>query len=121
MFAKIPACVNDFPALQRITRVALEDFAANHVVYLELRSTPKRLLQSHSDPTHHHGGTCEKLPRLPMVCRFIVSVDRSQSLEDAQENVNLALAFLKWPGLIVAGVELCGNPTKQDFCNFELR
>jgi adenosine deaminase len=146
MFAEIPACVNDLASLRRITQEALEDFAAHEVVYLELRSTPKILLKSHSDPSeavsskreyietilsvfrkvereekvrYKKALADEKYPRLPMACRFIVSVDRSQSVEEAQENIELAIDFYQQDGSLVVGVDLGGNPTKQDFRLFQ--
>lgn len=160
MFAELPAAVNDLTAVRRITVAALQEFGAHHVVYLELRSTPKRLLRDF----RHNDGDCDSLllcskedyvetilsvlrdfqategaryrqeleafetkkkktttellppPRLPMVCRFIVSVDRSQTLQDAAENIDLAIRL---QGDLVVGVDLGGNPTKRDFCDFE--
>ena len=44
IFAEIGKVIVDLDAIQRITREALEDFAKESVAYLELRSTPKRLL-----------------------------------------------------------------------------
>lgn len=44
IFSEIGKVVVDLDAIQRITREALVDFAKESVVYLELRSTPKRLL-----------------------------------------------------------------------------
>lgn len=44
IFAEIGKVVVDLDAIRQITREALEDFAKEGVVYLELRSTPKRLL-----------------------------------------------------------------------------
>ena len=43
IFVQVGQVVGDLEALQLITREALQDFASHHVVYLELRSTPKRL------------------------------------------------------------------------------
>ena len=44
IFSEIGKVIVDLDAIERITREALEDFANEGVVYLELRSTPKRLL-----------------------------------------------------------------------------
>jgi len=45
IFSEIGKVIVDLDAIRRITREALEDFAKEGVVYLELRSTPKRLLR----------------------------------------------------------------------------
>ena len=140
MFAEIPKCVNDHMSLRRITREALQDFASHHVTYLELRSTPKRLLstfQSKDDnlctkkeyietivselktferqeqeryemESKDSPDTC----RLPLVPRIIVSIDRSSSVEDAIDHVNLAIDMVQGGNTSVVGVDLGGNPTK---------
>ena len=161
MFAEIPKAVNDLPALQRITREALEEFAHHSCVYVEIRSTPKRLLRdvrvSRTDAatkqeyvetilqvmddfeleeearyqsqieaakkreTNHHHTEQQQKPhiRFPMKCRFLVSVDRGQTLEEATEHVDLAIALgTSVPNSRVVGMDLGGNPTKQDFALF---
>jgi adenosine deaminase len=138
MFAEIPKCVNDLAALERITAEALEDFALHHVVYLELRSTPKVLLVSSSgNESADKKLYCETIlrcmsefelrenerynlemssgkatSRLPMVCRFIVAVDRSGSKDEALEHVELAIALKCAHQESVVGADLGGNPTK---------
>jgi adenosine deaminase len=139
MFAEIPKCVDDLDALARITTEALEDFALHHVVYLELRSTPKQLLVKtgqhakivskqtycltilncmkdfeHQEQERFHSEFDSGLSkcRLPMTCRFIVSVDRSQSAEVAIEHIELAASLRREYGDYVVGVDLGGNPTK---------
>ena len=153
MFAEIPAAVNDLAALRRITREALEDFAAHAVVYVELRSTPKRLWRDFRTQEQEEMATKREyietilqvmeqieaqeeeryerqvqqqiaagedlslsMPRPPLKCRFLVSVDRSQSEQEAAEHVDLAIALRsndKNPRVV--GMDLGGNPTKQDF------
>jgi hypothetical protein len=138
MFAEIPKCVDDLSSLTRITTEALEDFAQQHVVYLELRSTPKQLLLAFGREKIASKRTyCETIlesikkyetkeeerykrevsdgvscPRLPLVCRFLVAVDRSQSAADAMEHVQLALSLQEDFKTYVVGVDLGGNPTK---------
>ena len=160
MFRELPNVINDLPAIAQITRTALEQFAYHHsTIYLELRTTPKRLLYDyrHRDPTNQ-AKTCTKreymeiilrtvqafeetdqkryddeccnidttspekgsLPRLPMTCRIIISVDRSQSLIEATENIELAIAmYQESEESYVVGVDLGGNPLQQDFAMFE--
>ena len=185
VFAALPAMVNDLTAVRRITYAALQDFAHHHVAYLELRSTPKRLLYHYEQQcvmTNDNGdrkataaaSLCTKqdycqtilqvmhdfqeqeqqrydqemveyhvarrwdhcgstssitnntpslLPRLPLVCRFLVSIDRSQSLAEAEENVNLAIDLAYGPhpswSRLVVGIDLGGNPTRSDFRTFQ--
>ena len=56
--------------------------------------------------------------RLPIQCRFIVSVDRSQSIQQAAENVDLAIALHATENSLVVGMGLGGNPTQQDVATF---
>lgn len=139
MFAEISQCVDDLPSLSRITREALDDFAEHHVAYLELRSTPKKLrlksgenewsdkreycttiikclqefeYRESSRYESQMGMNSPSLPRLPVVCRFIVAIDRSLSIEQAYEHVDLAESLRNEFGDIVVGVDLGGDPTK---------
>lgn len=158
MFAEIPKCVDDENALRRITREALEDFSQHHVVYLELRSTPKRMKgmtkkkyieavldemnkfereeearfqaeQRSVASNNNNNESCKNgAPssssvakpriRLPMKCRFIVSIDRSGSVLEAEENVDLAIELYQRPNSLVVGMDIGGNPTKNDFRDF---
>ena len=145
MFAEIPKCVDDLVALARITSEALQDFAKEHVVYLELRSTPKQLLVATSGSEiadkrdycitilksikdfeqrdeARYNQELEKgvqFPRVPMMCRFLVAIDRSQSVENAWEHVQLAENLKREFKDSVVGVDFCGNPTKGHFNNFQ--
>jgi adenosine deaminase len=141
MFAEISKCVDDLAALERITMEALEDFADHYVAYLELRSTPKRLLEKSGgtkmsdkrvycrtvldcmrrfqeaetarfEQESSTGSRATMYPRLPLKCRLIVAIDRSQSVEDAYEHVELAIELRNEFGDLIVGVDLCGNPTK---------
>lgn len=136
MFAEIPKCVDDLPALERIVGETLVDFAEQETVYLELRSTPKRLYRSTKDKSTTADKQVyietmlaimkdfeeqERLRfaanpsgRLPMHVRFICAIDRSLSMEQAEENIDLAIRMAQQEKRIV-GVDLGGNPTKGDF------
>jgi adenosine deaminase len=149
MFEILPLCVNDLISLRRITYEALQDFHTHHVVYVELRSTPKRLWDDFRDTQHRtrqskrayietilsvmqafqqtshdrYQRECNNnhsCPRLPMTCRLIVSIDRSQSLEECREHIDLAIHFYQQHATdpMVVGVDLGGNPTKGNFMDF---
>jgi adenosine deaminase len=166
IFRELPKVINDLSAIAQITRAALEQFAYHHsTIYLELRTTPKRLRNDHRDPadmtekctkraymetiirtvqnfeetdrkryedeccnitidgSKHDSDTNDpdqSLPRLPMTCRIIISVDRSQSIIEATENIDLAIAlYQEMEEAYVVGVDLGGNPRQQDFGLFE--
>ena len=145
MFAEIPKCVDDLSSLSRITKEALQDFAEHHVVYLELRSTPKQLFLHTSNDNLDELNLADKRqycltilnvmkdfeqlerkrfvkensqnnddcdPRLPMTCRLIIAVDRSKTLKEALEHIDLAVDLRKEFGDRIVGVDLGGNPTK---------
>lgn len=57
--------------------------------------------------------------RLPLIPRLIISVDRSGSLDQAIENIALAIEMSRSGQKIIVGVELGGNPTRNDFRMFE--
>lgn len=146
MFAEIGKVVDDLPAIRRVTQETLQDFAEDGCVYLEIRSTPKQLLVKSGTPDLATKRTyCEtilqimhqfqkeeedrynremqsvdrtSLPRLPMVCRLIVSVDRSNDVQAGWENIHLAIELKKQNPDLVVGVDLGGNPLKRDFAEF---
>ena len=141
IFGYIPSCVNDAAALKRIIREVLYDFAHDNVVYLELRTGPKVLTnctkkqyvetildamstfeQKEHARYNHESGCIDKKDCIsfPLIPRLIISVDRSGTVEAAEENVNLAIELTRSRySKYIVGVELGGNPTKNDFRVFE--
>ena len=56
--------------------------------------------------------------RLPMIPRLLISIDRSGTVDQAMENVQLAIEMSRSTKYIV-GVELGGNPLRNSFTMFE--
>ena len=149
IFAEIPKVINDLKALERIAREALQDNAVENVAYLELRTGPKQLLydsvyksdggvctkrqyietiinvmrefEEEELERYHRQKTSkdERFFRLPLIPRLIVSVDRSGTVEQAEENISLAIDLFREGNPFIVGVELGGNPTKNDFRDFQ--
>lgn len=139
IFGEIAMCVTDIPALRRITREALEDFAHSGVAYVELRSTPKvlnvddRLSDGRKATKRMYVDTIieeminfennekqrDDQNRLPLTPRFIVSINRSESIDDAMEHAKLAVDYKIEGNKYVVGLELSGDPHKNLFQNFE--
>jgi adenosine deaminase len=148
IFGYIPRCVNDVVSLKRITVEILEDFANDTVAYVEVRTGPKLLLFDHKFPEKRYctkeqyvetildvmssfevqeqeryvrqlsSREDKHLIRLPLIPRLIISIDRSGTFKQAEENINLAIRMAESHTNIV-GVELGGNPTRNDFRLFE--
>ncbi|KAK7192030.1 hypothetical protein DPSP01_003898 [Paraphaeosphaeria sporulosa] len=108
---------DDLPSIEFSTKRVLEDFQADGVVYVELRTTPRAIpnrgitkddyvktildvLRNHNDQV---GNT--------MRAFLILSIDRRNTATEAQQVVDLAL---KYRSEGVVGVDLCGNPAKGD-------
>lgn len=130
VFREIARAVNDLPALERIAREALRDHDAWGVAYLELRTTPKRLLvdsrrdrrtaskRDYAETVLRVMRECAADPAFRVTCRLILAVDRSLPLAEARETLALAVQLrAAHPGLVV-GVDLGGNPLCGDFRDF---
>lgn len=99
------------------TAAVLQEFQADGVVYVELRTTPRRnsatgvtkdgYVKAVLDIFNAHNADA----RNTMRAFLILSVDRRNSLEEAQEVVDLAL---KYRDAGVVGIDLCGDPAKGD-------
>ncbi|KAG5928545.1 hypothetical protein E4U42_000462 [Claviceps africana] len=106
--------LTDKESIEYATRSVLEDFLADGVVYLELRTTPRatgdmtaeayiRLLL---DTIHDFEKSCPE-----MHTRLILSVDRRHSLAMAESILDLATRLRTEQGPGVVGIDLCGDPT----------
>ncbi|XP_024987880.1 adenosine deaminase-like protein [Cynara cardunculus var. scolymus] len=137
LFDLIHIVTTDHKTITRITKEVVEDFAAENVVYLELRTTPKRNdsigmskrsymeavvegLRSVSssldinfacDYPEKSSATAEK----KIYVRLLLSIDRRESTAAAMETVNLALEMRD---MGVIGIDLSGNPTIGEWATF---
>ncbi|KAK7737027.1 hypothetical protein SLS53_006783 [Cytospora paraplurivora] len=110
--------VNDLQALRHTTLSVLQDFARDGVVYLELRTTPRALPKSNLSKAGYIAAilgvirefeSSQDAAAAALHTRLIISVDRRNTLPEAQEAVDLAVAF---GDRGVVGVDLCGDPTR---------
>lgn len=101
-------------ALTYTTTSVLRDFAADGVVYLELRTTPRAMAKAGLSKSQYvetilAAITAFEANDATMRTRLILSIDRRNTLEEAMEVVALAREFR---GRGVVGVDLCGDPKK---------
>lgn len=93
----------------------LVDFEADGVVYLELRTTPRRILEHNISKRDYVEAVLDALDEYTrdqshkLRTKLILSVDRRNNLEEANGVVDLALQFRDRG---VVGVDLCGDPSK---------
>ncbi|KAI0468258.1 Metallo-dependent hydrolase [Xylaria cf. heliscus] len=110
--------VDDADSLHYSTVSAIEDFAKDGVVYLELRTTPRALgsLDKAAYVTHVLTAIDVAQQRFATIqVRLILSIDRRNTLAEANEIVALATYF---KGGGVVGLDLCGDPAKGDVSLF---
>ncbi|KAG5181636.1 hypothetical protein JKP88DRAFT_263573 [Tribonema minus] len=148
LHAHLHGSVLDMDTVRRIAREALADFAADGVVYAELRTTPRPLrdgttLEGYArqllevfaecdaeaqvlaalsaDTCRNSGDLTGALPcEHGLIPRLLLSVDRGKSVDAAWEVVNLAVDLLKDAQYVkyLVGIDLSGNPAKGRFEDF---
>lgn len=134
VFKILHRLVSNRQVLGRITREVIRDFAQDGCVYLELRTTPRALSGG------AHGSACTKREYIecvidairelestvrtpsgePICVRLLLSIDRSQSLEEANDTLDLAIEFARRDvdDPIIVGIDFSGNPTISTFRSF---
>ncbi|RDX86089.1 Adenosine deaminase-like protein, partial [Mucuna pruriens] len=145
LFDLIHILTTDHNIVTRITKEVIEDFASENVVYLELRTTPKRDdskgmskrsyveavlkgLRSVTSVDVDFIPHCEDSTRifnpLPTInghvrkkifVRLLLSIDRRETTEAAMETVKLALEMRPFG---VVGIDLSGNPSIGDWATY---
>ncbi|KAK1957346.1 adenosine deaminase [Colletotrichum sublineola] len=111
--------ITDPETLYRATHSVLQDFYADGVTYLELRTTPRSLPSPNPQPPSVYVSTIlsaiaafEAAHPGPqaMHTRLILSIDRRHTPTQAHETVRLAAQFREQG---VVGVDLCGDPAAR--------
>lgn len=103
------------------TRSVLRDFAADGVVYLELRTTPRAIAATCLTKADYVNIVLSEMEAFntsqdALHSFLILSIDRKISAEEAISVVELALANRSRG---VVGIDLCGNPMKGDVSIFK--
>lgn len=128
MFGLIHRVVVSRRALRRIVVEAVEDFAAENVKYLELRSTPRDLPRDGATRAEYVDEVvsaleeCRARNDLDIEVRLLLSINRNQPVELANETVSMALARKNQRNCpFIVGIDLSGNSERPDseFYRFE--
>lgn len=120
IFPLIHKSITCYERLYRVTLEIVEDYAKDNVKYLELRSCP-RALEENSERKDYVETVLRAMrdgeKRYPgIICRFILSLNRRRSIEDAEEVLNLAL---KYQSDGVVGLDVSGPRGDMTFKNFK--
>ncbi|ESZ96323.1 hypothetical protein SBOR_3291 [Sclerotinia borealis F-4128] len=121
LFSKyIYALCNELSSLIYTTNSVLEDFQADGVVYLELRTTPRAIPSAGITKeiyvqTILNCITKHNASNTSMKTNLILSIDRRNDLPTAMEVVFLAH---KYQSSGVVGIDLCGDPSVGDISIF---
>ena len=107
--------------LRLACEMVIRNFALDNVIYLELRTTPKANgNMSREEYIDIILNTIEKLKKeCNVIVKLLLSIDRSQSTEIAEEIAMLVREFkMDYPDIIL-GIDFSGNPNKGEFKDFQ--
>ncbi|KAG2232793.1 hypothetical protein INT48_008719 [Thamnidium elegans] len=116
LFKFIYQLTDDVESVRVAARNVIDEFARDGVKYLELRSTPRKNEETGMTKRTYLDTVLSVVeePRQDIVVKFIISIDRRNTLEEAQEVVDLALAFQS-RGIVA--IDLCGDVHTGSFEN----
>ncbi|KAJ4359392.1 hypothetical protein N0V95_002223 [Ascochyta clinopodiicola] len=103
------------------TKAVLQDFQADGVVHLELRTTPRAIPEvgvtkdDYVKTVLNVLNTWNNDPATSMRAYLILSVDRRNTIAQAEEVVDLCIEH---HAAGVVGIDLCGDPAKGDVRSF---
>lgn len=127
VFPLLHSLIDDADTLRLCVRHVLADFQEDNAVYLELRTTPRAAAglndRSYVDHVFREIAAFHNRNPCGLVCRVLLSVDRSKPVENAWRTARIARELLDLPdsderARLLVGVELSGNPTMGDWEDF---
>uniref|UniRef100_A0A0G4FUG6 Adenosine deaminase domain-containing protein n=1 Tax=Chromera velia CCMP2878 TaxID=1169474 RepID=A0A0G4FUG6_9ALVE len=122
-FDTVYKVVDDAESVEKITREVLQDYAAENVKYLELRTTPRECLTTGLSKEKYCDIVVsviqELSPSLGMTVRLILSINRAKHGGEQAESLaeaavkEIEVLSRRHPGVVV-GVDIAGNPQQGD-------
>uniref|UniRef100_A0A8C1WYY7 Adenosine deaminase-like n=1 Tax=Cyprinus carpio TaxID=7962 RepID=A0A8C1WYY7_CYPCA len=106
VFKVIHQLVDSEEDILMVAKTMIQEFAADGIKYLELRSMPREVTETGTGTIRQ----C-KQKEVDIDVRFLVAVDRRHGPEVAMDTVKLAEDFLLSSDGIVVGLDLSGDPT----------
>lgn len=131
LFNVIHRVINSLELVERVTREVIDDFRADGVVYLELRTTPREIgeigVKGKASKLEYLDSVCRVLHesndkyRGVMISRLLVSIDRGSTIADAQTTIEAVEQILARKILArntdtcIVGFDFSGNPHVNSF------
>ncbi|XP_017328849.1 adenosine deaminase-like protein isoform X1 [Ictalurus punctatus] len=116
VFKVIHQLVDSEEDILMVAKSVIEEFAADGVKYLELRSTPREEAKTGLSKRRYIETVLEAIHQckqegVDIDVRFLVAVDRRNGPEVAMETVKLTEDFMLSSDGVVVGLDLSGDPT----------
>lgn len=101
-------------AVYTATQNVIKEYADDGVIYLELRSTPRAVpgVMSRTEYVNTIIDAINNSQRNDILVKLLISIDRRQGKEVAEEILDLALSQHRQYPHIIAGIDLSGDPSK---------
>lgn len=123
VFGIIHSIADNLEAVRTITQDVIQEFAADNVKYLELRTTPKNIPNEMTKKEYMDAvleATVEAMEKSNIRVRLLLSIDRARGVEDAWSTLQLAKEYLTHDvfGPLVCGLDVSGNPQSGDLKDY---
>ncbi|XP_068237629.1 adenosine deaminase-like protein isoform X2 [Palaemon carinicauda] len=123
VFGIIHCLTDNVSAIETITRDVIQDFVAENVRYLELRTTPKVIPEKMTKEQYIEtvlNVMVEEMQRSDIIVRLLLSIDRARGVGDAWDTLKIAKKYKntnKYKDL-VCGLDVSGNPNAGNLCEY---
>lgn len=123
VFGILHCLTDNLTAIRAITKDVVQEFIADNVRYLELRTTPKSVHNKMSKDQYIKtvlDVIIEEMKTGKIMLRLLLSIDRARGVDDAWDTLQLAKNYVnqdKYKSLI-CGLDISGNPKIGDVCDY---
>lgn len=122
-FKLIHQITDNVQAVYMITRDIIQEFAAENVKYIELRSTPREVTQTGMTKDLYIESIMRaiedsKSEDLDIIVKFILAIDRRNGVEVGKQTLELAEKYRNQSNGTVVGLDLSGDPAVGDARDF---
>jgi len=113
----------DEKSVRQIVKNVISSFAADGVVYLELRTTPRAEASSGMTKRSYLSAVLEEIRTFlesspEIIVRLLVSIDRRKGVDDARDSLDLAQEFRREYGDIIVGLDVSGDPVVGNILDY---